>query len=57
MKVFGDGKFYTTSREMKNLNKYFGYRSYQSIVRVYRDVFLVYNNNIKHWCLIRIIAP
>eukprot|EP00766_Chilomastix_caulleryi_P002809 gnl/Chilomastix_caulleri/3826.p1 GENE.gnl/Chilomastix_caulleri/3826~~gnl/Chilomastix_caulleri/3826.p1 ORF type:complete len:60 (+),score=4.34 gnl/Chilomastix_caulleri/3826:117-296(+) len=59
MKVYAhDSQFFITETDTpSSLITPFGYRSYQSIIRLHRDVFIICNANTNQWVLSRIIVP
>eukprot|EP00766_Chilomastix_caulleryi_P000323 gnl/Chilomastix_caulleri/1308.p4 GENE.gnl/Chilomastix_caulleri/1308~~gnl/Chilomastix_caulleri/1308.p4 ORF type:complete len:57 (+),score=10.30 gnl/Chilomastix_caulleri/1308:77-247(+) len=56
MKIYQNNNFYTATTTPSSLTRPFGHRCIQTIIRLYRDVFLAYDGNAASWCLIRIIV-
>eukprot|EP00766_Chilomastix_caulleryi_P002488 gnl/Chilomastix_caulleri/3483.p1 GENE.gnl/Chilomastix_caulleri/3483~~gnl/Chilomastix_caulleri/3483.p1 ORF type:complete len:148 (-),score=14.88 gnl/Chilomastix_caulleri/3483:42-485(-) len=57
IKVFGSGRYCLNEESHGGLNNVFGYQPFQSIIRSYHDVFLIYDNKVEEWFLMRITVP
>eukprot|EP00766_Chilomastix_caulleryi_P006164 gnl/Chilomastix_caulleri/815.p4 GENE.gnl/Chilomastix_caulleri/815~~gnl/Chilomastix_caulleri/815.p4 ORF type:complete len:58 (-),score=13.72 gnl/Chilomastix_caulleri/815:428-601(-) len=57
MKVYDNNNFYTTTTTPSPLTTPFKHQYYQSIIRIHRDIFLVYDANTNKWGLSRIVVP
>eukprot|EP00766_Chilomastix_caulleryi_P001682 gnl/Chilomastix_caulleri/2653.p1 GENE.gnl/Chilomastix_caulleri/2653~~gnl/Chilomastix_caulleri/2653.p1 ORF type:complete len:58 (-),score=13.58 gnl/Chilomastix_caulleri/2653:198-371(-) len=57
MKIYNDNFYTTTTTTPSRLITPFKHKYCQSIIRLYRDIFLVYDANTYKWCLVRIIVP
>lgn len=55
--VFKHGNYLMKGGNMIHTDKLIEFDNYYSIIRVYRDIFLVYDNDIMSWVLLRIITP
>eukprot|EP00766_Chilomastix_caulleryi_P003143 gnl/Chilomastix_caulleri/4195.p1 GENE.gnl/Chilomastix_caulleri/4195~~gnl/Chilomastix_caulleri/4195.p1 ORF type:complete len:92 (-),score=16.21 gnl/Chilomastix_caulleri/4195:308-583(-) len=57
IKVYSDGHYCPNERSHGDFGDVLGYQYYQSMIRLYHEVFLIYNKKVKQWFLMRIFVP
>eukprot|EP00766_Chilomastix_caulleryi_P006825 gnl/Chilomastix_caulleri/952.p1 GENE.gnl/Chilomastix_caulleri/952~~gnl/Chilomastix_caulleri/952.p1 ORF type:complete len:267 (-),score=32.73 gnl/Chilomastix_caulleri/952:182-982(-) len=56
-KLYGNGFFFINGKRGEDIGGPVLYQEYQSIVRLYRNIFMMYNRATDSWVLVRIVVP